>query len=116
MIMVTGDESLATKYIGENSRFPDVRSSHYAYNAISLMVDRGMSMPDAFRESSRLTGGNRWMVIGLYLVLSLINLAGILMLCVGLIFALPLTTVAWAAAYKWMLNGPDALNARVGGG
>lgn len=40
MIMVTGDESLATKYIGQPSAFPDVRSSHYAYNAIALMVNR----------------------------------------------------------------------------
>ncbi|MBN2011003.1 S-layer homology domain-containing protein [candidate division KSB1 bacterium] len=54
MIMVTGDESLATKYIGENSRFPDVRSSHYAYNAISLMVDRGIMKADKITGEFRL--------------------------------------------------------------
>ena len=54
MIMVTADESLATKYIGQNSRFPDVRSSHYAYNAISLMVDRGIMKADKISGEFRL--------------------------------------------------------------
>ncbi|RKY74764.1 hypothetical protein DRQ15_08900 [candidate division KSB1 bacterium] len=42
LIDVTGDQSLATKYIGETSHFPDVPSSHWAYNAIALCVDRGI--------------------------------------------------------------------------
>lgn len=54
MIMVTGDEGLATKYIGEASRFPDVRSSHYAYNAIALMVDRGIMKADKLTGEFRL--------------------------------------------------------------
>lgn len=76
----------------------------------TIMVDRGMGVMDAFRESSRLTNGNKWAVIGLYLVMMLINLAGMLMLCVGLIFTMPLTILAWYVAYKWMLHGPEALN------
>jgi tetratricopeptide (TPR) repeat protein len=54
MIMVTADESLATKYFGEASRFPDVRSSHYAYNAIALMVDRGIMKADKITGEFRL--------------------------------------------------------------
>jgi len=54
MIMVTGDESLATKFIGEASQFPDVRSSHYAYNAITLMVNRGIMKADKFSGEFRL--------------------------------------------------------------
>ena len=46
MILVTGDESLATKYIGQPSNFPDVIGSHYAYNAIALMVERGIMNAD----------------------------------------------------------------------
>ncbi|MCI0513268.1 tetratricopeptide repeat protein [candidate division KSB1 bacterium] len=42
LVMATGDQGLATKYVGEPSRFPDVNSSHFAYNAIALMVDRGV--------------------------------------------------------------------------
>jgi len=46
LIMATGDESLATKYIGTQSRFPDVNPSHFAYNAICLSVDRGIMQAD----------------------------------------------------------------------
>lgn len=67
MIMVTGDESLATKYIGEPSRFPDVNSSHYAYNAIALMVDRGIMKADKitgeFRLNDHMSGADALLVI-----------------------------------------------------
>ncbi|HDK35964.1 MAG TPA: hypothetical protein ENG82_03560 [Bacteroidetes bacterium] len=42
LIAVTGDQSLATKYIGEPSHFPDVPGTNWAYNAITLCVDRGI--------------------------------------------------------------------------
>jgi len=51
LIMATSDQALATKYIGEPSRFPDVNSSHFAYNAIALMVDR-----DVMSVNNPLTG------------------------------------------------------------
>lgn len=40
IIIITGDEKLRTKYLGEKSHFPDVRSDHYAYNAINVCVTR----------------------------------------------------------------------------
>ena len=76
----------------------------------AAMVDRNMGVVEAFRESSRLTRGNKWTVIGLILVIWLITLAGFLMLCIGVIFTIPLTTLAWFIAYKWMLHGPQALH------
>jgi hypothetical protein len=75
----------------------------------AAMVDRDMGVVEAFKESSRLTRGNRWTVIGLGIVIGLVNLGGMLALCIGLILTIPLTTLAWYAAYKWMLHGPDAL-------
>ncbi|HDP99490.1 MAG TPA: tetratricopeptide repeat protein [bacterium] len=67
MIMVTADESLATKYIGESSRFPDVPGSHYAYNAISLMVDRGIMSADkmtgAFNLNDNMSGADALLAI-----------------------------------------------------
>jgi hypothetical protein len=41
-ILVSGDPSLATRYFGETSHFPDVNSTHPAYNAIVLCVERGV--------------------------------------------------------------------------
>lgn len=67
MIMATGDEGLATKYIGEASRFPDVRGSHYAYNAIALMVDRGIMSADKmtgeFKLNEKMSGADALLAI-----------------------------------------------------
>lgn len=67
MLLVTGDESLATKYIGEQSRFPDVPATHYAYNAISLMVDRGIMQADkitgAFNLNNNMSGADALLAI-----------------------------------------------------
>lgn len=42
LILISNDEALATKFFGEASHFPDVRSDHYAYNAIALCASRGI--------------------------------------------------------------------------
>ncbi|HYA86595.1 MAG TPA: S-layer homology domain-containing protein [Nitrospirota bacterium] len=50
LIKVTGDEKLATKFIGATSPFPDVRSDYYAFNAIMTVTSRG------FLEADKATG------------------------------------------------------------
>jgi tetratricopeptide (TPR) repeat protein len=64
---VTGDESIATKYIGTQSRFPDVNATHYAYNAICLTVDRGImkadTMDGAFHMSKTVSGADALLII-----------------------------------------------------
>ena len=50
LIKVSGDEKLATKYIGSPSLFPDVRSDYYAFNAIMVVTSRG------FIEADKATG------------------------------------------------------------
>ncbi len=67
LIMATGDESLATKYIGTQSRFPDVNPSHFAYNAICLTVDRGIMSADkmtgAFNMNDKVSGADALLII-----------------------------------------------------
>ncbi len=67
LIMATGDESLATKYIGQTSRFPDVNASHFAYNAICLMADRGIMQADkmtgVFDLKSHVSGADALLII-----------------------------------------------------
>lgn len=50
LIKVSGDEKLATKYIGAQSLFPDVRADHYAFNAVMVVTSRG------FLEADKATG------------------------------------------------------------
>ncbi len=42
LVLLSGDRTLSTRYVGEPSRFPDVRSDFYAYNAIAVCVERGL--------------------------------------------------------------------------
>ena len=49
-ILIMGDPSLATKFLGGRTLFSDVPSTHYAYNAIALCVSMG------FLQADRVTG------------------------------------------------------------
>jgi len=47
LVVATRDESLETRYFGEaQSRFSDVPSSHFAYNAMALCAERGIMQSD----------------------------------------------------------------------
>jgi len=66
LIMETHDESLATKYFGEESHFPDVNSSHPAYNAIVLCVNRGImktKMDGSFGMTDYVSGADALLTI-----------------------------------------------------
>lgn len=62
LIKVSGDEKLATKYIGSSSLFPDVRSDYYAFNAIMVATSRGFIEADKatgeFRPSDPVSGAD----------------------------------------------------------
>ena len=43
LVLVSNDESLYTKHFGEeSSMFPDIRSDHFAYNALAVCATRGI--------------------------------------------------------------------------
>ncbi|MEJ2627941.1 MAG: S-layer homology domain-containing protein [bacterium] len=67
LIAVTGDQKLATKYIGTPSRFPDINPTHYAYNAICLSVDRGIMQADkmdgSFGLNKTVSGADALLII-----------------------------------------------------
>jgi hypothetical protein len=67
LITATGDPTLATKYVGGQSRFPDVRSDHFSYNACALMVDRGIMSADkitgAFNPEGKVSGADALLII-----------------------------------------------------
>ncbi len=54
----------------------------------------------ALRESKRITKGYRWKLFFLMCVLILINIVGLICLIVGVFITAPLTTLAFAVAYK----------------
>ncbi|HEX3018911.1 MAG TPA: S-layer homology domain-containing protein [Chitinispirillaceae bacterium] len=66
IIAITGDQSLATKFIGTESRFPDVNSSHPVYNAICNAVDKNVmnaSMNGEFGIDKPVSGPDALLII-----------------------------------------------------
>jgi tetratricopeptide (TPR) repeat protein len=67
LLVVTGDESLASKYFGTESRFPDVNSTNFAYSAICLAVDRGIMKADpidgSFGPKNLVSGADALLII-----------------------------------------------------
>ncbi|MDZ7345536.1 MAG: S-layer homology domain-containing protein, partial [candidate division KSB1 bacterium] len=58
LILITGDRALDTAYLNSGKRFIDVKPSHYGYNAVCLMTERGImsTIEDAFAPNRPLSG------------------------------------------------------------
>jgi len=65
-----------------------------------IVIDRALGPIDAMKESKRITSGYRWRLLGFVLLLALINLAGVIALVVGLLVTVPVTSIAFANAYR----------------
>ena len=67
LVLITGNQSLATKYLGEASRFADVRNDHFAYSAMALNADRGIMSADkisgAFHPTAPVSGADALLII-----------------------------------------------------
>ena len=68
LVVATRDESLETKYFGEaQSRFSDVPSSHFAYNAMAVCTERGIMQVDMmnnrFNPTGDVTGADALLII-----------------------------------------------------
>ena len=62
LVLVTGETGLRSRYVGVESRFPDVRDDVYYYNAAALVVDRGLMQTDGlageFRPGEEVSGAD----------------------------------------------------------
>ena len=68
--------------------------------ATMIVIDRGLGPIVSMKESKRITTGYKWKLLGLALVLTLLNLAGLLALVVGLLVTVPVTVLAFTRAYR----------------
>ena len=67
---------------------------------LPLVVDRGMGFWTAMQTSWRLVIKHWWRVFGLALLVILINMGGLLLCCVGLLFTGPITFAALMYGYE----------------
>jgi len=72
-----------------------------------VIVDKGANPIEALKESSRITEGVKWDLLGFYLLSAVITLAGFLCLFVGLLATIPVTAVAQACVYR-KISGQSA--------
>jgi uncharacterized membrane protein len=70
-----------------------------------IVIDREKGPIESMAMSKLITRGHRWPLLGFVLLLFLINLAGLLALIVGLLVTIPVSTLAFAHAYR-ALGGP----------
>lgn len=75
---------------------------------LTAMVDRDLGVMDSFKYSSSITTNNRMNLFLLALMAIFVALAGCLVLCVGLFFAVPVIWLGWLVAYRWMQYGHRA--------
>lgn len=76
---------------------------------MTAIVDRNLGPVEALKYSYRITTNNALSLFGLWIMLALIALAGVLALLVGLVVAIPVVTLAIALAYRYLQFGPGAL-------
>lgn len=72
-----------------------------------LLIDRGIGIIESIRMSFRITRGNEWKIVGLYLLCLLINLLGICALIVGVVVTIILSYFAIMVAYRQIVEGND---------
>ena len=79
----------------------------YQY-VIYFITDRDMEIGEAFKRSSEITNGVKWELFAFLILLSLINLAGVICFFVGLLVTIPVTMVAMAYVYRKLSGMPAA--------
>jgi uncharacterized membrane protein len=65
-----------------------------------IVIEREFGPIDAMKESRRITHGHKWQLLGFMLLLVLINLLGMAVLLVGLLISIPVSSLAFAHAYR----------------
>ena len=79
--------------------------------SLPLIIDKQLEFWPAMSASRKMVGKHWWLVFGLVVVVGLINLAGFLACCVGLLFSLPLGLGAIAYAYESIFSAPASRTA-----
>ncbi len=69
-----------------------------------FMVEKGLEPSEALRRSALITQGAKWDLFVFWLLLLLINLAGVVALFIGLFVTLPITIIANAFVYRTLLS------------
>jgi len=84
---------------------PGIIAALFFMFTMFVVIDKGLGPIEAMKESMRIGRGYRWPLLGLIVLLSLIALAGVIALFVGLLVAMPVTALAFTHAYRVLSVG-----------
>ncbi|MEK7665817.1 MAG: hypothetical protein AAB337_02990 [Patescibacteria group bacterium] len=65
-----------------------------------LLLERKLGPIEAIKQSFRITKGHFWKLLWFSIVLTLINILGVLLLGVGLLLSMPVTLIALLSVYR----------------
>lgn len=74
-----------------------------------ILIDTNTTPLGALKESAAITKGKKWQLLGFYLVLGLVNIAGIILLGVGLLVSIPVSTFAMVYVYRKLSSANAAI-------
>jgi hypothetical protein len=69
-----------------------------------FVIDKDMGPVEALKAASKASEGKRWFLFLLFIVLALLNIAGILLLGIGVLFTIPITFLALTSVYRRLTN------------
>ena len=72
---------------------------------IPLIIDKQVDFGAAMKASWRMVNKHWWQVFGLVILVDLVNVAGLLLCCVGLILTIPIGFAALMYAYETIFSG-----------
>ncbi len=71
------------------------------------LVDRGVGALESLKIAGSLVRGNWWNLFGLIIITAFINMAGALLLLIGLLVTVPLTLLSYVCAYIFLSSEAD---------
>lgn len=76
-----------------------------------IVIDTKAGIKASLKESGNITNGAKWKLLGFYIVLGLINMVGYILLGLGLLASIPLSTLAYIHVYRKLSQKNAAVSA-----
>ncbi len=75
---------------------------------LPLIIDKQMEFWPAMKTSWKMVNKHWWLVFGLFVLVGLLNLLGVLLCCIGLLFTMPIGLGALMYAYETIFSSAEA--------
>ena len=75
---------------------------------LPLIIDKQIDFWSAMKTSWKMVGKHWWLVFGLFVVVGLLNIAGVLLCCIGILITIPIGLGAMMYAYETIFSSAEA--------